>query len=240
MNECIRAESITKHYNGKPVVNGLSVSVGRGEVYGLLGHNGAGKSTFIDCVLGLCRPDTGHAEILGVNALKNRASLFEQVGVQLQHSHYQTNIKVYEICEEMAALYKCPNDYVQLLKDFKLLDFAKHKVEKLSGGEKQKLSIVIALLCNPKVMFLDELTTGLDVAARREVWQILRSLKEQGMTIFLTTHYMEEAENLCDRIMILQKGKKIMEGTIQEVIMQSPYKSLEEAYLWYVGEENLV
>ena len=110
-------------------------------------------------------------------------------------------------------------------------------MSKLSGGERQKLSVVLALIGNPELIFLDELTTGLDVAARREVWRTLKDLKNHGLTILLTTHYMEEAENLCDRILLIKNGKKIAEGTVEEVIKASPYQTLEEAYLWYMGEE---
>ena len=113
-------------------------------------------------------------------------------------------------------------------------------VAQLSGGERQKLSVAIALIPRPEVIFLDELTTGLDVAARREVWQILKLLKKQGMTLLLTTHYMEEAENLCDRVLLIKEGQKIVEGTVDEIIKKSPYNNLEEAYLWYMGEEKLV
>lgn len=240
MNRCIKAVDITKKYGNRTVVDHLSLTIERGEVFGLLGHNGAGKSTLIDCMLGLTKVDSGKAEILGMDANKQRTALFEKVGVQLQHSHYQSNIKVYEICEELAALYKNPADYQALLKQFQLEHLINQRVEKLSGGEKQKLSIVTALLGQPEVIFLDELTTGLDVAARREVWHILTQLKEAGLTIFLTTHYMEEAHNLCNHIMIIKEGQKMIEGTVEEIIAKSPYQSLEEAYLWYVGEGDLV
>lgn len=240
MNECIKVENLTKRYGDRTVVDDLSFTVAKKEVFGLLGHNGAGKSTTIDCILGLTKPYEGQAEILGQQASKKRKELFERVGVQLQHSHYQDNIKVNEICEEMASLYKHPRAYREVLKQFHMEEFIHQKVDQLSGGEKQKLSVVIALLSNPEVIFLDELTTGLDVAARREVWKTLKQLKQQGMTIFLTTHYMEEAENLCDRILIMKEGKKVIEGTVQEVIAQTPYQTLEEAYLWHVKEEELV
>lgn len=240
MKECIKVQHLIKKYGERIVVNDLNFTVMTGEVFGLLGHNGAGKSTTIDCILGLAKVDKGKATILGKDAKKNRKKLFEKVGVQLQHSHYQTNIKIKEICEEMSALYKHPTDYYDLLKQFQLESFANHKVNELSGGEKQKLSVLLALISHPEVIFLDELTTGLDVAARREVWQILKKLKEEGMTIFLTTHYMEEAENLCDYILILKEGQMVIEGTVQEIVKKSPYKNLEEAYLWYTGEENLV
>lgn len=238
MKESIKVEDLTKQYGDRTVVDHLSFSVEKGEVYGLLGHNGAGKSTTIDCILGLKKPDGGKTFLLGRTASKNRKELFEKVGVQLQHSNYQDYIKVKEICEEISSLYANPLPYRDVLKRFHLDSFLQHKVAKLSGGERQKLSVVLALLPNPEVIFLDELTTGLDVEARRTVWKILKDLKQQGMTIFLTTHYMEEAEYLCDRICIMKAGRKIVEGTIQEVLDQSPHQKLEEAYLWYVGEES--
>lgn len=234
----IEAFDITKTYNGRVVVDNLSFTVEQGEVFGLLGHNGAGKSTTIDCILGLTKPDHGSARILGQDAAKNRKTLFEHVGVQLQHEAHANNIRVCEVCEETAALYHDPADYHALLKQFQLEAYVNQKVEQLSGGERQKLSVVVALIPKPKVIFLDELTTGLDVAARREVWHILKGLKQKGMTIFLTTHYMEEAENLCDRVLILKAGRRLCEGSVAEIIESSPFGNLEDAYLWYSREET--
>lgn len=237
MSTCIDVRSISKSYNGRRVVDNLSFSVQKQEVFGLLGHNGAGKSTTIEMMLGLTKPDEGRVQLLGKEPRKNRKEIFEHVGVQLQASNFQNNIKVEELCQEMSALYKHPVDYRILLEKFKLEQFEKTQVNKLSGGERQKLSVVLALLCNPQIVFLDELTTGLDTAARREVWKTLKELKEDGTTIFMTTHYMEEAESLCDRICLIKDGKKVVEGTVEEVIAGSPYKNLEEAYLWYMGED---
>lgn len=240
MNKCIEAHQLTKTYDGRKVVDNLTFEVEKGEVYGLLGHNGAGKSTTIECILGLNTPDSGSAKLLGKEAAKHRKTVFEKVGVQLQQSHYQNNIRVGEVCEERAAMYNHPADYHYLLKQFQLEQYIHQPVAQLSGGERQKLSVAIALIPRPEVIFLDELTTGLDVAARREVWQILKLLKKQGMTLLLTTHYMEEAENLCDRVLLIKEGQKIVEGTVDEIIKKSPYNNLEEAYLWYMGEEKLV
>lgn len=237
MSTCIEVRNLSKSYKGRKVVDDLSFSVKKQEVFGLLGHNGAGKSTTIETLLGLKKADGGKVSVLGKKPGKHRKEIFEHVGVQLQASNFQNNIKVEELCQEMSALYKNPTDYHILLDKFKLKKFTKSQVNKLSGGEKQKLSVVLALLSNPEIVFLDELTTGLDTAARREVWKTLKELKEEGTTIFLTTHYMEEAESLCDRICLIKAGKKIEEGTVEEVIAKSPYDNLEEAYLWYMGEE---
>ena len=193
--ECIKVQGLTKSFQGRTVVDHLSFSDGTGEVFGLVGHNGAGKSTTIDMILGLKKPDAGLATIWEMDALKNRKKIFEKVGVQFQSSSYQAAIRVEEVCREYAAFYRKPADYRELLEQFDLAPLANSPVMKLSGGERQKLSVVLALMGNPDV------------------------------------------ENLCDRILLLRKGKKIIEGTVVEVIKASPYDNLEEAYLWFMGEE---
>ena len=237
---CIRVRNLTKIFGGRVVVNDLSFAVEKGQVFALLGHNGAGKSTTIDLILGLKAPDKGIATILGMDAAKHRKQVFERVGVQLQHTQYQTSITVEEACIEYASLYAVPADYPPLLEQFGLGTLRKSFVSKLSGGERQKLSVVLALIGKPEIVFLDELTTGLDVVARREVWRTLKQLKNQGLTIFLTTHYMEEAEALCDRVCIIRSGKKVAEGSVEETIAASGQRNLEEAYLFFMGEEELL
>ena len=241
MNEpSIRVRNLTKSFGGRRVVDGLSFDVEKGQVFALLGHNGAGKSTTIDLILGLKTPESGTATILGMDAAKNRKQVFERVGIQLQHTQYQSAITVEEACIEYASLYAAPADFRQLLESFGLNELRKSFVSRLSGGERQKLSVVLALIGNPEIVFLDELITGLDVVARREVWRTLKHLKEQGLTIFLTTHYMEEAEALCDRVCIIKSGKKVAEGSIDEVVVAAGQNNLEEAYLFYMGEEELL
>ena len=241
MNEpAVSVKNLTKSFGNRKVVDDLSFDVQKGEVFALLGHNGAGKSTTIDLILGLKAPDGGSVRILGMDAAKNRKQVFERVGVQLQHTRYQPSITVEEACIEYASLYAAPADYHRLLDRFGLDALRKSFVSKLSGGERQKLSVVLALIGNPEIVFLDELTTGLDVVARREVWKTLKQLKEQGLTIFLTTHYMEEAEALCDRVCIIKSGKKAAEGALDEVIAASGQKNLEDAYLFFMGEEELL
>ena len=241
MNEAsVSVRNLTKSFGSRRVVDGLSFDVRRGEVFALLGHNGAGKSTTIDLILGLKTPDGGSARILGMDAAKHRKQLFERVGVQLQNTRYQPSITVEEACIEYASLYADPADYPQLLHQFGLDGLRRSFVSKLSGGERQKLSVVLALIGRPELVFLDELTTGLDVVARREVWRTLKQLKAQGLTIFLTTHYMEEAEALCDRVCIIRSGRKVAEGTVDEVVAASGQRNLEEAYLFFMGEEELL
>ena len=241
MNEpAVSVRNLTKSFSGRTAVDDLSFDVQKGEVFALLGHNGAGKSTTIDLILGLKAPEAGTARILGMDAAKHRKQVFERVGVQLQNTRYQPGITVEEACIEYASLYAAPADYPQLLERFGLGTLRKSFVSKLSGGERQKLSVVLALIGSPEIVFLDELTTGLDVVARREVWRTLKQLKGQGLTIFLTTHYMEEAEALCDRVCIIRSGKKVIDGSIGDVIAASGQKNLEDAYLFYMGEEELL
>lgn len=235
----IEVKNLCKSFKGKKAVDNLSFIVEKGEFFGLLGHNGAGKSTTIDCILGMKKKDGGECRILGMKADVSRKQLFEEVGVQLQHASYHDKIKVSELCMETSVLYKHPADYHNLLEQFGLADMANQYVATLSGGERQKLSILLALIPQPQIIFLDELTTGLDTVARREVWKQLLELKEQGVTVFLTSHYMDEVEVLCDKVCILKNGYIVASGTVEEIIEKSPFQRLEEAYLWYMGEENI-
>lgn len=237
--ETIKIHGLCKSYGNTQAVNNVSISVKRGEVFGLLGANGAGKSTTIECVLGTKKFDSGSISILGMNPQTERRELFERVGVQFQESNYQDKLTVAELCEVTQSLYKQPSDYAELLKQFGLLDKCKSQVSELSGGQKQRLFIILALIPNSEVVFLDELTTGLDARVRREVWKELLNLKKKGLTIFLTSHFMDEVETLCDRICILKKGESIFYGTVQEAIAGSPYEKFEEAYLWYTDEEEV-
>ena len=237
MNEIISVKQLSKSYGGLTAVQGLDLSVTQGTVFGLLGANGAGKSTTIECMLGTRKFDAGTVSILGMNPLLQRKRLFENVGVQLQEANYQDKVTVAELCEVTQSLYRNAANYGELLKQFGIFDKAKSMVKELSGGQRQKLFIVLALIPQPKVVFLDELTTGLDAKTRREVWKILSDLKEKGMTIFLTSHFMDEVEALCDWVCILKKGKSVFYGTVEEAIAGSPYDKFEDAYLWYSDEE---
>ena len=238
MQEVIKVEQLAKSYGKLRAVEHISLAVDRGMVFGLLGANGAGKSTTIECILGTKRADTGTVRILGADPVQNRKELFEKVGVQFQESSYQEQITVAELCRVTASLYKKSADSFALLAQFGIADKKKNLVKDLSGGQRQRLFIVLALIPGPEVVFLDELTTGLDAKARREAWKILSDLKRKGLTIFLTSHFMDEVEVLCDRICILRKGKIVFCGTVSEAIEKSPYEKFEDAYLWYTDEED--
>ena len=237
MEATIQVTQLSKSYADMKAVDSVSFSVGRGEVFGLLGANGAGKSTTIECILGTKTVDQGSVSILGMNPQKDRKKLFERVGVQFQETNYQDKITVGELCEITQSLYKTSLNYRDLLAQFGLADKAKSQVNDLSGGQKQRLFIILALIPDPEVVFLDELTTGLDAKARRDVWKGLSELKARGLTILLTSHFMDEVEALCDRIMILKNGKSVFYGTVQEAISASPHDKFEDGYLWYTDEE---
>ena len=238
MQEIIKAEQLTKSYGKLLAVNNVSFSVSRGSVFGLLGANGAGKSTTIECILGTKKADSGQVSILGMNPSEDRKKLFERVGVQFQETNYQEQITVQELCEVTACLYKNAANPTDLLTRFGIADKQKSLVRDLSGGQKQRLFIVLALIPNPEVVFLDELTTGLDAKARREVWKILSGLKEKGLTILLTSHFMDEVEALCDQICILKNGEIVFIGTVSEAVKNSPHEKFEDAYLWYTDREG--
>lgn len=238
MSEAISVCGLTKSYGGRRVLDHLNLSVKRGTVFGLLGANGAGKSTAIECMLGTKRADGGTVSLLGQNPARGRRTLFERIGVQFQEGDYQQEIRVFELCEETACLYRRPADYRALCSRFGIGDKLQHPVRSLSGGERQRLFIVLALLPNPELVFLDELTTGLDARARRGVWQTLAELKAQGLTIFLTSHFMDEVEALCDEICILKKGKAVFYGTVEEAKRACGCDRFEDAYLLLSDEEE--
>jgi ABC-2 type transport system ATP-binding protein len=238
METALSVRGLTKYYGTRRAVDNLELEVNHGEVYGLLGHNGAGKTTSIECILGVKGFDTGTVDLLGMNPVSDRQKLFEKVGVQFQQTNYQERIRVKEICEVTSALYRNPADWKELLRSFGLSGMEMRTVAELSGGEMQRLSVIQALIPGPEFVFLDELTTGLDTKARRDVWRYLENLKAGGLTVLLASHYMEEVKALCDKICILKQGQVIVQGTITEVVAQSPYDNLEEAYLWYSGEEE--
>ncbi len=237
MEDIIKVENLSKSYGQLKAVTNLSFTIKKGTNFGLLGANGAGKSTTIECMLGTKPMESGTVSILGLNPKSNRKELFQKVGVQFQEANYQENIRVGELCEVTSSLYKNPTDYSILLNKFGIADKSKALVKELSGGQKQRLFIILALIPSPQVVFLDELTTGLDARARRDVWQILQELKNEGRTILLTSHFMDEVEVLCDEICILKKGNSVFYGTIEDAITKSPYDKFEDAYLWYTDEE---
>ena len=188
-------------------------------------------------MLGTKQAGAGTVRLLGQDPKKKRRALFERIGVQFQEGDYQKEIKVSELCEETASLYRSPADWRALCAQFGIGDKANAAVKGLSGGERQRLFIVLALVPQPELVFLDELTTGLDAKARRGVWKTLEGLKQQGLTIFLTSHFMDEVEALCDEICILKKGTPVFCGTVEQAQRQCGCERFEDAYLQLSDEE---
>jgi ABC-2 type transport system ATP-binding protein len=206
----VSVSGLTKRYGSFLAVNDVSFTVNDGEIFGLIGPNGAGKTTTMECVEGLKRFEGGTVSVLGLDPVRDVYALQERVGVQLQQAQLQKRIKVWEAVHLWAALYRKPVAAGEkLLEQLGLEDKRDAWFMTLSGGQKQRLFIALALVNDPEVVFLDELTTGLDPQARRAIWQLVRGIRERGKTVFLTTHLMEEAERLCDRVAILEKGRII-------------------------------
>ena len=237
VSDIIKINHLNKSFGEVKAVNDLSFRVKKGELFAFLGVNGAGKSTTIECILGTKNADSGTVSVLNCNPQKDRCRLFQKVGVQFQEGDYQPEIKVSELCGETACLYEAPADWKSLCEQFGIGSKIGNAVKSLSGGERQRLFIVLALIPNPDLVFLDELTTGLDAKARRDVWKILQELKQGGLTIFLTSHFMDEVEILCDEICILKQGKAVFYGTVEQAKAVSGCEKFEDAYLMLSGEE---
>lgn len=216
--DVIEINNLCKCYGDVVAVDDVSLTVKEGEIFGLLGPNGAGKTTTIECAIGLRSFDQGFVRILGLVPLNERYNLYNRIGVQLQQTSFQDKIKVGEICRLFESLYEHPLLSQPLLERFELAGKWNSYVQNLSGGQRQRLSIILALIPNPEIVFLDELTTGLDPKARRSMWDYVKELKKEGKTVFMTTHYMEEAEYLCDRVGIIHRGKIAAYGEVPHVI----------------------
>ena len=210
MSEVIlKVKNLKKVYGDKVAVNGISFEVKKGEIFGILGPNGAGKTTTLEMIETMREIDGGSIEIDGINVAKNPTDVKYIIGVQPQTPAFQDKQKLTEIIEMFAAAYGEQVDPIGFLEEVQLGDHANNYVEQLSGGQKQRLSIAAALVHSPKVFFLDEPTTGLDPQARRNLWELVQYVRDQGVTVIITTHYMEEAELLCDRVAIMDSGKII-------------------------------
>jgi ABC-2 type transport system ATP-binding protein len=210
MPPVIQVSSVRKTYGRTIAVAEASFSVNQGEIFGLIGPNGAGKTTTMECIEGLRKPDSGSIAVLGLDPFRQVYQLQDRIGVQLQQAQLQKRIKVWEAIDLWASLYnKKPADAEHLLDQLGLKDKRNTWFMNLSGGQKQRLFIAMALINDPEVVFLDELTTGLDPQARRAIWDLVRGIRDRGKTVFLTTHLMEEAERLCDRVAIMEHGRII-------------------------------
>jgi ABC-2 type transport system ATP-binding protein len=215
----IRVSGCRKTYGKTIAVDEVSFEVDDGEIFGLIGPNGAGKTTTLECVEGLRVPDRGTISVLGLDPFRDVYKLQDRIGVQLQQALLQKRIKVWEAVYLWASLYRRrPSDGDRLLEQLGLADKRDAWFMTLSGGQKQRLFIVLALINDPDVVFLDELTTGLDPQARRAIWELVRGIRARGKTVFLTTHLMEEAERLCDRVAIIEHGRIIDIDTPERLV----------------------
>ena len=205
----VEVEHLSKRYGDKVAVADVSFAVERGEIFGILGPNGAGKTTTVECLEGLRTPDGGRIDVLGLDPRRDKAELRQRVGIQLQESQLPDKLRAGEALELYASFYDNPADQGKLLETLGLTDHRNTAYKKLSGGQKQRLSIALALVGSPEIAVLDELTTGLDPQARRETWDLIEAVRATGVTILLVTHFMEEAERLCDRIAVIDAGRVV-------------------------------
>jgi ABC-2 type transport system ATP-binding protein len=241
----IEIRNLTKSYAGRPVVDDLSLSIEPGEIFGIVGRNGAGKTTTVETIAGLRTADAGSVTVLGLDPRRDRDELRERLGIQPQDSELPAQLRVAEAIELYASFYRRPADTERLIRDLGLSDKRDSAFGKLSGGQKQRVSVALALVGSPEVAILDELTTGLDPQARRDTWALVRAIRDTGVTVVLVSHFMEEAERLCDRVAILRAGRIAALDTPAALIADAgrrldlPRPSLEDAFLLHTGEAGI-
>jgi len=231
MKKIIEVKNLVKNYGSFNAVKGISFDVYEGEIFGLLGPNGAGKSTTLEIIETLREKTSGEVLVDGFNLDKDANEIKKIIGVQLQTSGYYPGLNLTELIRLFAGLYNRVVDPIELLKTVNLVDKAKAKYKELSGGQKQRFSIATTLINNPKIVFLDEPTTGLDPQARRNLWELVKNIRSGGATVIITTHYMEEAEYLCERVAIIDSGKIVAMDTPSKLIdtlLETGFESLKE------------
>ena len=236
--EMITLKNVSKRYKEKKALDGVSLEIKKGELFGLLGVNGAGKTTLIKILCALTKKSGGSAFIDGFDLDKEADKIKEIVDISPQETSVANNLTVQENLQFIAGVYQKnnPEKMREIIEVFHLEEVLSQRAKTLSGGYKRRLSIAIALISEPKILFLDEPTLGLDVFARRELWTIIRRLKEK-VTIVLTSHYLEEMENLCDRVAILSKGKVLSVGTVEELKHEANCATFEDAFVKLAGNE---
>lgn len=231
----VLVEQVRKRYRSTQAVDGISLTVARGETVGILGANGAGKTTLVELIAGLRRPDTGSVQVLGLHPARDRARLRQVLGVQLQDAYLHHALTARELVELYRSFYPHPRGTEETLELVELGAHRDTQFEKLSGGQKQRLSVALALVGRPRMVILDELTTGMDPRARRRMWRAVETLRDDGVTILLVSHAMDEVERLCDRVLLLQDGQVLAEGTPAEVTARAQAASLEDAFVALTG-----
>jgi ABC-2 type transport system ATP-binding protein len=244
----IQVKNLVKHYSEIKAVNGISFDVFRGEIFGLLGPNGAGKTTTLEIIETLRKKTSGEVIVAGYSIDENAEAIKQCIGVQLQAANYYPNLTLNQLLDLFAGLYNTTVDKPEILKLVGLADRSKSKYKELSGGQKQRFSLSTTLINKPQIVFLDEPTTGLDPQARRNLWELIKNIRSEGTTVVITTHYMDEAETLCDRVAIIEKGQIISLDSPTNLIdklLGSGFKrkaeiknaNLEDVFLSLTGHE---
>ena len=244
----IIVDHLKKRYQTTVAIDDISLSINEGEIFGIIGPNGAGKTTTVECISGLRVPDSGSISIYGLSPYKDRNRIRKFLGVQLQESSMPPRLKVGEAVDLFASFYPNPVDPEGLLETLGIGNIKNSMYKKLSGGQKQRLSIALALVGNPKIAILDELTTGLDPEARRETWALIESVRDLGVTVILVTHFMDEAERLCDRIALINHGKLRVLDTPEAIATMAggnrvrfvPSKPVDDGILYAIPGVNQI
>lgn len=245
----VEVDNLIKRYGAHTTVDGVSFAVEQGEIFGILGPNGAGKTTTVECIEGLRTPDGGRITVGGIDPQRDPGALRQLLGAQLQESELPAKLRVGEAMRLYSSFYRDPLDWRELLTALHLTDKIGSPFGRLSGGQKQRLSIALAMVGNPRVVVLDELTTGLDPQARRDVWELIEGIRDRGVTVLLVTHFMEEAERLCDRLAVIEAGRIIAldtpEGLVSAVddrqrVRFRPSAALDPALLTALPEVTAV
>ena len=220
MKNVVSCAAVSRNFGSFTALEDVSFEVREGEVFGVVGPNGAGKTTLLNCLEGLDRPSSGRVEVLGFDPVRDQHSLVQQIGVQLQSAALPPRLTVQDALELYSAFYERPRPWRELLTDLGIKDKANARVDRLSGGERQRVFVALALINRPRLAFLDELTTALDPQSRRNMWDTVEHVRDGGATVVLTTHYMEEAERLCDRVAIIDHGRLVALDTVASLIQQ--------------------
>lgn len=218
MAVAIDVHDLHKSYGRTIAVDGISLQVAPGEIFGVIGPNGAGKTTLVESITGLRRPDRGEIRVLGLDPQRDGSELRQRIGIQLQQAAIPDRMKVWEALDLFASFYRRPADWSQLIDDWGLAEKQDTVFADLSGGQKQRLFVALSLVSQPELVVLDELTTGLDPQARRTTWNLIRSIRERGVTVVLVTHYMDEVQRLCDRVAVINRGRLVALDTPSELI----------------------
>lgn len=234
---CLEVKNLKKSFGNLKAVDGISFKVKAGTVFGMLGPNGAGKSTTIEILTGLQKRDQGEVDILGLDFDQDKDLLKEKLGVQLQSPALYEKLTVKEMAELFASFYNNPLSVAEVIGMVGLEDKLNERTENLSGGQRHRLAVALAIIGDGEIIFLDEPTTGLDPQSRRKLWDAINRLKENGKTIFLTTHYMDEAEKLCDQLLIIDQGRVIAEGSPGSLLDDYLVENTEELFLKLTGRE---